>query len=316
MLTRLGESDISVELTPDDFREVINSTLDMYNRYQPKIIEQHLSAKSGKQDYRLEWWKVGRAVWDVVFRRTTTTVTNLFPAEFFPVNRGSDSDFIHGSSPLGAEDILNFRMVSEADQKVFGTFEDFHYFPDENRLRLYPPPTGSGVVTVITLHDRLFEEFDFGTIGNGTDTEYTLTFTDDDGFPFKDFTPNVMIKTDQENFRSVGSHDLEGSQGGSGNVDPDTGKVTLNFNSPPDSIRAHGYISEIRPQDQTWFKEYATAVAKTIVGHKRNYFGSVPGVQNQVELDTDIRQQGFDDMERLRKEAEVWSMQWAVPRKD
>ena len=79
--------------------------------------------------------------------------------------------------------------------------------------------------------------------------------------------------------------------------------VIINFvNIPPANLAATLTICEIRTEDYNWFKDYALAIGKIIVGRKRMHFGGkIPGAQKEIDLDVDVLKEGNDEKKDLEE---------------
>jgi hypothetical protein len=312
VMTLNGDQTVSVELEDKDFTIcILPKTMEVYNRYRPKVVEFPLTLVNGKQEYNLSRYNVGRGVFDLVPEDRVTDAYRLFPQEYWPHNYPVSN--FSSRSP----EILQWKVNDVATRKTLGVWDDFHYNRDTNILKVYPEPLSSMQTRIVTLHDRYFNAGEFSEKGNGVKVTFDFTIPDSEGFPIKSIaTKSLSIVYKNEKFRDVGDGTLESTvSGSSGTINYSTGAISVTFNTAPlDGDIIQWELCEVYSEDYDWYKDYAIAIGDLILGRKRKKFSQIPGSQAPVDLYVDILSEGSEAKERLEERAMSWATEWMIPR--
>jgi len=316
VLSRLGGNSISVEMTTDDWNQLIPSMLNTYNIYRPKLIDTDYTIVTGKQDYQLTPQVAGRGVFQLIPPEAIQTPASIFPSEYFPLSQGQKS------SSIDLRDYITWRIKTNVESDIIGTKTKWSYNQDSKVFHINPNPTYSFRVKLKCLHDRYFTECILFT-GNGSDKVISEPIIDPNGnhlYNINPFTFYIKCRTSDSILRfednGVGILTTSPSSANVGTIDYVNGTFTLNLVSPV--LTGNNVIltiNELRGSDEEWCKDYCFALASMIVGAKRNRFKNLPGTQSAISLDGDKETQGKDLKLLLDKQAKLWAMEWIISRK-
>lgn len=319
IVSMMGGSDISVELSkdseegsgmPSDLDTIITKSTEVYNKYRPKVNEFPFTVRKNIQDYKMPRGTVGRGVLKYIPKQSISDTYKQFPSSYYPIN--------YPGYNIKAADLIGWRGINATERKILGSWDDWKYNQDNNTLTIYPTPLQSSMGALVTLHDRMFTVIDnlFVTTGE-IKTEYSVQIINEHRLPVVNIVPGSTsikigvwtIVDDYDGKLTCSDMDVTGT------IDYSKGVIKVIFATiPPPNLKASLTICEIRQEDYNWFKDYALAIAKIIVGRKRKHFGGkIPGAQKEIELDVDVLTEGNDEKEKLEEQAKIWMLSWAIP---
>jgi hypothetical protein len=313
-----GGNQISVELTkdtevvgvPSDLDTIITKATEVYNKYRPKVNEFPFIVIKNQQNYNLPRTIVGRGVLRYIPRQSISDSYKQFPSSYYPVN--------YPGYNIKAADLIGWRGINATERKILGSWDDWKYNQDNNTLTIYPPPLQSFNGVLETLHDRMFAVIQNIFTTTQGQREYPVKLVNENRLPVVNIVPgSISIKIGTWTIVDDYSGNLSCSDPlVGGTIDYSKGIVTVIFTDiPPQGLSAALTICEIRQEDYNWFKDYALAIGKIIIGRKRSHFGGkIPGAQKEIELDVDVLKEGNEEKEKLEDTAKVWMLSWAIPR--
>lgn len=314
-----GGNQISVELTknsqengvPSDLDTIITKATEVYNKYRPKVNEFPFTVIKNQQNYNLPRSVVGRGVLRYIPRQSISDSYKQFPSSYYPVN--------YPGYNIKAADLIGWRGINATERKILGSWDDWKYNQDNNTLTIYPPPLQSFLGVLETMHDRMFTVIDNLFITSGEiQREYKTQVVNEFRLPVMGIVPgSISIKIGVWTIVDDYSGNLSCSDPNvGGTIDYSKGIITVVFvNIPPQNLSATLTICEIRQEDYNWFKDYALAIGKIIIGRKRSHFGGkIPGAQKEIDLDVAVLEEGNTEKEKLEETAKIWQMSWAIPR--
>lgn len=307
VLTQLGDSDITVELTDDDWTVILQRTLFKYNKYRPKKITARMAVVQGKQYYPMDEKVTGRGIIDCIFPDIWGRTYLPFPTDYYPWSKVPDR--VTG-------DFLSWNSLNIAREKVFGVQNNWEFDRDTKTLKLMPNPLQSYTLEYTFIQDREFEESIVIGTGDGTTKSFSGFIKNGTDIRYNILPQHLSIKCGNISFASTNDNTFVGSDGTStGTINYTTGAYTLTFTTAPAAGTPITYsVQEIRSSDIDWYDDYALALAMIIVGTKRKRFSNIPGSQSSITLDTDMKTEGNTKLQELETRAKVWQLDYMVPR--
>ena len=337
VLAKLGDNDIDVELGSEDWATIFSNTIDMYNRYRPKIVKGALAYVAGTTFYNLDPTAVGRGIAQVHFPTDDNSFSR--PGSVAGTYLGFNSNyyalplFDDGYSSRQTQYKVDVNRNERTMRQLEGSQVDWDYNIDTKQLAIYNGPTNKALtLTIDYMHNRYFDIFSLG-VGNGATTSFSTELRR--GFdplnnvlPYSMYilqvsgttsSPSSLVRTkigeylgrinDQNKVLSLTGSEI-------GTYTPSTGNITINLATAPSTgSQIYVVVNETREEDITWIHKFLYSQACIVIGNKRSYFsGTLSGSQQDIQLDVEKLQQGIESEAELIEEAKLWALDWYVPR--